>query len=176
MALTALETRLQRVSKAPSRTLELWKEGVTIEAALSRPLDDVMAQTVADRLDLADDFIAMAERLMRSRFDMSRPAIARYYYAMYHSMRAASFQSLGGDDHEQHTVLSQKGVPNDYPNPSLASNELKNARLLRNEADYEQYPKASSYFKAAAKDLRPVALAFVQSSRHYVTSKGNPYS
>lgn len=176
MTLSTIEKRLQRISKAPQRTLDLLREGVTIEAALSRPMEDVMAQTVADRLNLADDFLDMAERLFRSRSDMSRPAIARYYYAMYHSMRAASFQYLGGDDHEQHTALSAKGIPDDYPQQAVASNELKDARILRNEADYEQYPTTRSYFQSAAKDLRPVATAFVRTARQYVTSKGNPYS
>jgi uncharacterized protein (UPF0332 family) len=176
MALSATEERLQRVSKASKNTLILLKEGVSIESSLSRQMDDVMAQTVADRLDLADEFLDMAERLYRSKFDMSRPAIARYYYAMYHAMRAASFQSVGGDDHEQHTALSVKGIPDDYPNKALASNELKDARSLRNEADYEQYPITRSYFQSAAKNLRPVAKAFVSAARQYVTSKGNPHS
>lgn len=176
MALSAAEDRLQRITKAPKNTLVLLREGISIESALARQLDDAMDQTVADRLDLADEFLDMAERLYRSKFDMSRPAIARYYYAMYHAMRAVSFQFLGGDDHEQHTVLPAKGVPSDYPGKDLASNELKDARTLRNEADYEQYPITRSYFESAAKDLRPKALAFVKTARQYVTSKGNPYS
>ena len=152
------------------------KEGPSIESELSRQVDDVMAQTVADRLALADEFLDMAERLHRMRSDMSRPAIARYYYAMYHAMRAASYQYLGGDDYEQHTVLSAKGIPQDYPNKLFAANELNYARSLRNEADYEQYPVARSYFKAEVKTLRPIAIAFVKSARLYVTSKGNIYS
>jgi uncharacterized protein (UPF0332 family) len=176
MALSASEDRLQRITKAPKNTLVLLKEGVSIESTLARQLDDAMDQTVADRLDLADEFLDMAERLYRSKTDMSRPAIARYYYAMYHAMRAVAYQNHGGDDHEQHTVLPAKGVPNDYPNKDLASNELKDARTLRNEADYEQYPVTRSYFKSAATDLRPKAKAFVSAARQYVTSKGNPYS
>lgn len=176
MALSADEDRLQRITKAPKNTLVLLKEGVSIESALAQTLEEAMDRTVADRLDLADDFLDMAERLYRSRSDMSRPAIARYYYAMYHAMRAVSFQSHGGDDHEQHTVLPAKGVPKDYPAQALASNELKDARALRNEADYEQYPITRSYFKSAATDLRPKAKAFVSTARQYVTSKGNPYS
>ena len=176
MALSVTEDRLQRITKAPKNTLILLKEGVSIEAALSQTLDEAMDRTVADRLDLADEFLEMAERLHRSRSDMSRPAIARYYYAMYHAMRAVSFQNFGGDDHEQHTVLPSKGVPNDYPNKDLASNELKDARTLRNEADYEQYPISRSYFRTAVLDLRPKAKAFVSAARQYVTLKGNPYT
>lgn len=176
MALSAAEDRLQRITKAPKNTLALLKEGVSIESALARTLEDAMDRTVADRLDLADEFLDMAERLYRSKTDMSRPAIARYYYAMYHAMRAVSYQNVGGDDHEQHKDLPAKGVPDDYPNKALTSNELKDARTLRNEADYEQYPIARSYFKSAVTDLRPKAKAFVSAARQYVTSKGNPYS
>jgi uncharacterized protein (UPF0332 family) len=176
LALTPVEERLHRVTKLPTKTVLLLKEGVSLESYLSRSLDDAMAQTVADRLDLADEFLAMAHALMRSRRDLSRPAIARYYYAMYHAMRAASFQFFNGDDFEDHAALSTKGVPSDYPAAVLASNDLKVARLLRNEADYEQYPSNRTYFKAEARTLRPVATDFVAAARAYVTSKGNPYS
>lgn len=152
------------------------REGVSLEADLSRPLSEIMAQTVADRLDLADEFLSMAQALMRSRTDLSRAAIARFYYAMYHAMRAAAYEHFKGDDYEAHSTLSSKGVPPDYPLQSLASNELKDARILRNEADYDQYPLNQGYFRVQAKTLQPKAVAFVQNARLYVTSKGNPYS
>lgn len=176
MALTAAEQRLHRVTELERRSLSLMQEGVSIEAALSRTLADAMAQAVADRLNLADEFIHMADALMRSRHDLARAAIARYYYAMYHAMRAAAYQHHSGDDFEAHTVLSTKGVPDDYPSSNVASNELKDARLLRNEADYDQYPSDPKHFSARARDLRPIATRFVATARQYVTSKGNPYS
>lgn len=176
MALTATEQRLHRVTELERKNLALMQEGVSIEAALSRTLADAMAQAVADRLKLADDFIAMAEALMRSRHNLARAAIARYYYAMYHAMRAAAYQHHAGDDFEAHSVLSTKGVPPDYPSSNVASNELKDARLLRNEADYDQYPVDPKYFASRARALRPIASQFVATARQYVTSKGNSYS
>lgn len=176
MILNTVEERLHRVTKLSNKVVVVLREGVSLEADLSRPLADVMAQTVADRLDLADEFLAMAQALLRSRTDLSRAAIARFYYAMYHSMRAASYQHFEGDDYEAHAVLSSKGVPPDYPSQALASNELKDARILRNEADYDQYPLNRGYFKTQAKALQPVAANFVGAARRYVTSKGNPYS
>lgn len=107
---------------------------------------------------------------------MSRAAIARYYYAMYHAMRAAAFEFHKGDDHEQHSVLSQRGIPDDYPKRALAANTLKDARTLRNEADYEPYPAATTYYRKAARALGPVASTFVAEARSYVVSKGNPYA
>ena len=144
---------------------------------LSRTVDDAAAQTVSDRLDLADQFLEMADRLLRSRgTDMSRPAIARYYYAMYHAMRAVAFESSGGDDHQQHTELSVKGIPTDFPQKELIRNALKDARTLRNEADYEQYPQDRTYFRSEAKKLSPVAANCLSSARQYVRSKGNKYA
>lgn len=174
MALNSIEVRLQRVTKLPKKVVEIMIEGSSLETSFTRPLIDIMDQTVADRLDLADEFLTMADTLMRSRSDLSRPAIARYYYAMYHSMRAAAYQHFSGDDHEAHSILSSKGVPPDYPSPAIASNDLKDARLLRNEADYDQYPIDRSYFKTQSKLLRPTATLFVASARNYVQAKGNP--
>jgi uncharacterized protein (UPF0332 family) len=173
---TAAEQRLQRITKLDKKTASIMSEGIGHESALARSLADAMAQTVADRLRMADDFLAMAEVLMRSRHDMARPAIARYYYAMYHAMRAAAYQHHKGDDFESHSALSSKGVPPDYPHSAVASNDLRNARLLRNEADYDQYPADNKYFKTQARSLRPVAIQFVAIARQYVTTKGNPYS
>ena len=175
MSATATERRLLRLSKLPRAHIELLKEGVSLETALARPVDDAMAQAVADRLALAEEFLSMAEVLVRSRSNMWRAAIARYYYAMYHAMRAASFQDHGGDDHEQHTTLSQRGVPSDFPNRALRINELRAARALRNEADYDPYPANSAYFKTEAKSIRPTARAFVTEVRNYLRAKGNPH-
>lgn len=95
---------------------------------------------------------------------------------MYHAMRAAAYQFHQGDDHENHSKLGDTGVPTDYPNRSIAQNTLKNARLLRNEADYDPYPSSTKYFKAVEKNLKPTAAAFVREARIYVQSKGNPYA
>ena len=176
MTLTEREQRLHRVTKLDAKTLVILKEGVSLEAGLSQPLADVMYQTVSDRLDLADEFMGMAKALMRSRSDLARPAIARFYYAMYHSMRAVAYQYFEGDDFEAHTTLSVKGVPTDFPNNAVAKNDLKEARTLRNEADYDQYPLNRAYFRTQAKTLQPTASAFVQTARTYVRSKGNPYA
>lgn len=173
--LTPVEKRLHRVTKLSAREIELLKEGVSVEAALSRTMADTLHQVVSDRILLSENFLQMADKLRRSRSDMSRAAIARYYYAMYHAMRAVSFHERGGDDHEAHSDLFQKGVPADFPNAVAARNDLKDARLSRNEADYDPYPQSAAYFKTVVKRLSPVSSAFVADSRAYLVSKGNPY-
>lgn len=174
--LTTSEQRLLRITKLDRKTVGVLKEGISIEASLSRSIQDAMFQTVADRLDLADEFLNMADALMRSRHDLYRAAIARYYYSMYHAMRAASYQHFEGDDHESHSDLSSKGVPPDFPGHALAQNTLKDARLRRNEADYEQYPRNHTHFKSQARSLQVAAKTFVTTARQYVSSKGNPFS
>lgn len=175
MQLTPVEQRLQRVTKLSAREIGLLREGVSVEAALSRTMADALHQVVADRILLSEGFLQTAEKLRRSRSDMSRAAIARYYYAMYHAMRAVSFHNHGGDDHEAHSELFQKGVPADFPNAIAARNDLKDARLSRNEADYDPYPQSAAYFKSVVQRLAPVSSAFVADSRGYLVSKGNPY-
>ncbi len=175
VALTPVEKRLHRVTKLSARDIRLLKEGVSIESALSRTMTDALHQVVADRVVLAESFLRMADALRRSRADLARAAVARYYYSMYHAMRAVSFHWHGGDDHEDHSDLFQKGVPADFPNALAARNDLKDARLSRNEADYDPYPQSSAYFKSVVRRLAPVATAFVSDSRAYLASKGNPY-
>ena len=175
MSITGTEQRLLRVSKLTSRDLALVREGPSLEVALTRPLADIVDQVVSDRLHLAEQFLDMADRMSRSRSDLARPAIARYYYAMYHAMRAVSYSALPGDDHESHSTLFQKGVPSDYPDAATARNALKDARLLRNEADYDPYPQNTSYFRQQMKQLSPIAVAFVATARKYLSSKGNPH-
>lgn len=158
----------------PSRDVKLLKEGVSLETDLSRTIQDAMDQAIADRLALADAFLAMADQLRRSRADLSRAAVARYYYAMYHAFRAIVYQVTGGDDSQEHAVLP-KAIPKDFPNQTTAANDLKDARLVRNEADYDPYPTSSNYFKTYAKTVAPVAAHYLAEARAYVSSKGNPH-
>lgn len=169
------EERLQRLSKMAAREITLLKEGVSIEAALKRTIDDAMDRAIADRLSLADSFLVMAERLRRSRSDLARAAVARYYYAMYHAFRAVAYQATRGDDHQEHRKLPDK-IPDDFPDKANASNALKDARLVRNEADYDPYPVSSSYFTEYAKAVAPTAVDYLAKARAYVKSKGNVYA
>ncbi len=48
---------------------------------------------------------------MRGRPPMRRVAVGRYYYAMYHAMRAVVYFRTPGDDHEQHSDLPRWTQP-----------------------------------------------------------------
>ena len=169
------DERMLRLSKMAATEIALLKEGVSIEAFFSQTIDDALYQAIADRLDLADSFLATANRMRRARSDMHRATVGRYYYAMYHAFRAVAFQSKRGDDFQKHSDLAN-AIPGDFPNASVAQNDLKSARLTRNEADYDPYPASSNHFKAAVATLAPLASTYVVQARIYVRLKGNPYA
>ena len=100
------EQALLRVSKADKKTLGLMAEGVYLSTSTARALLDLQEQTCVDRLTLARELLGAADKLTRSRPAQYRSAISRYYYAMYHAMRAVVYYAYGGDDHNEHTKSS----------------------------------------------------------------------
>ncbi len=171
MSLSASERSLLRLSQARRADLVFFKEGVYLERVSGRAIDDLRHQACADRLQLAEDFLGSADRLMRIRPPMLRVAVGRYYYAMYHAMRAVVYFQTPGDDHEQHSILPGR-TPNDFPNVNFWKNELKNARLRRNQADYDPYPAADREFRELATALKRQAHALVDEARNYLRLKG----
>jgi uncharacterized protein (UPF0332 family) len=162
---------LLRVSKAPKKSLQLFVEGVSLEATFGVSIEDLTHRVTADRLHLGEHFLSVANRMRRSRSQDWRSVIGRYYYSMYHGMRAVCFYSFGGDDNEQHTKISSF-IPEDFPQRDLRANELKDARLRRNEADYDPYPTDATQFRAPALALQLTANNFVGECRRYLTAKG----
>lgn len=174
MSLSVQEQALLRVSKSKRQALATFKEGVYLQATTGRPIDDLRAQACADRLGLAVGFQSMADRLMRTRPPMFRAAVGRYYYTMYHAMRAVVFYTVEGDDHEQHSDLPAK-VPHDFPRIGYWQNELKDARLRRNEADYDPYPDQDASFRDIARHLATECSDLVAEVQFYLRRKGCAY-
>ncbi|NKY29189.1 hypothetical protein [Nocardia gamkensis] len=171
MTTPAHDDRLRRVMKADSKTLGYFKEGASLEKALALSITDIIHKTTADRLRLGERFIDVANTMRRARIRDWRSTIGRYYYGMYHGMRAVSFFAHSGDDFEAHNQLF-KSIPKDFPSKELRANELKDARLRRNEADYDPYPIDDKYFQGVVRSLDPVANDFVSACRSYLASKG----
>jgi hypothetical protein len=90
---------------------------------------------------------------------------------MYHCFRAVSYYTHGGDDHEEHTVLPSR-IPNDFPNRDVWENNLKNARLERNRADYDPYPRQDRRFEVVATDVIQKARLLIPIAVQYLRSKG----
>ncbi|GAA2016812.1 hypothetical protein GCM10009756_00530 [Pseudokineococcus marinus] len=86
-------------------------------------------------------------------------------------MRAAVYFVHGGDDNEQHSVLPGH-TPSDFTNANVWQNNLKDARGLRNEADYDPYPMAHKDFRAAALMLQVNANNLLSLTRTYLRGKG----
>ena len=167
----ALDSRLLRLSKASKKNLDLFVEGISLEAAFGTSINDLVERATADRLHLGEHFLSVADRMRRSRTRDWRSVIGRYYYAMYHSMRGVCFYSFGGDDNQDHARILNY-VPDDFPQKALRVNELKDARLRRNEADYDPYPKDATQFRPAAILLGQTANNFVAECRSYLSAKG----
>ena len=134
-------------------------------------ISQLISDAAANRWRFAYEHRHNANKLLKSKPPLYRSAISRYYYSMYHAMRACVFVSHQGDDHKQHSKLPQYklgGFPPDFD----WQNILKNARVLRNRADYEPYPKSNIAWKQDAFDLKTDADLFLSTARAYLQTKG----
>ncbi|MEU0687029.1 HEPN domain-containing protein [Streptomyces uncialis] len=166
-----IEAVLARITQADKRTLATFVEGVSLQTRSSRVISDLQHQVCADRIRFSASFLVSAQKALNSRPGQHRSAISRYYYSMYHAARAVVYFNHGGDDHEKHSVLPTK-LPTDFPNSSYWQNELKDARLNRNSADYDPYPESQKHWQGLAKALSVTAPTFLQLATQYLKQKG----
>jgi uncharacterized protein (UPF0332 family) len=133
------------------------------------PLAQLVQQVISDRLTLAGEKLRAGDQLI---FDLQfRSAISRHYYAMYHAARAIVFAETKGDDYQQHRVLPRH-LPQGLPDMRKHEQELVDARLLRNEADYDLYPIASSDWEKDARKQAVIAAEFVQICETFALANG----
>lgn len=78
---------------------------------------------------------------------------------MYHAARSVVFLNHKGDDFEDHDKVANN-LPRDFPGIERWQNDFKEARLKRNEADYEPYPTKDSAFSS-------VSIALLNSSEEF---------
>lgn len=162
---------LRKIATATRREHADFDLGVWLASTSARSLDDLREQAVVDRLTFAYDFLATANKLYSSRPQQNRSAISRYYYSMYHALRAAAFYSHRGDDYESHSSLPSK-LPDDFPAKQYWANSLKSARENRNSADYDPYPVKGITWRTMATDLRGEAPRVLTAVEQYLKSKG----
>src|SRR2546428_8338766 len=89
-----------RVSTAHKSLIVNWREGVSIESRTGLEIQILFDRVVGDRLQLAYRFRRSGRRMLTSTPAMYREAIGRFYYAMYHGLRAAVYYMIAGDDFE----------------------------------------------------------------------------
>lgn len=159
------------VSKAPKERLDAFAAGVSLVQRTGYDVTQLRVKATLDRLTFARSFLLNAEFAYQSTPPMNRVAVSRGYYSLYHSLRSVSFFIHGGDDYEKHSVLPTK-LPKDFPDSRIWMNALKVARLERNRADYDPYPKNDRQFEAAANNLITGARKFLPIARRYLRQKG----
>jgi uncharacterized protein (UPF0332 family) len=162
---------LLKVTRAKKVEIGFFSEGVRLEQASNHTIEDLRHRATADRLKLAEDFLAAGEALMKARPTQYRHAVGRFYYSMYHSMRAVVYFIHGGDDHDKHLMLPSK-TPHDFLNHNIWQNNLKDARIRRQEADYDPYPLSKVSWRRPAKELSIQAPELIRLSRDYLKTKG----
>lgn len=86
-------------------------------------------------------------------------------------MRACAYIFHAGDDYEEHSKLPLY-LPSDLPPGLDYQSILKSARLTRNRADYDPYPKSDKAWMADALSIKVDADQFLRISRAYLRSKG----
>jgi uncharacterized protein (UPF0332 family) len=168
------EQALLRVCKADKKTLNLFAEGIYLEGLTARTLRELQDQVSADRLRLATGLLHAGDRLVRSRPPHYRSAVSRYYYCMYHAVRAVVYYVHGGDDYDAHSALPSQ-IPPDFVDSALWQNSLKDGRAHRNDADYDAYPVNRSVWRGVATDMGVQATQLLSLSEQYLRGKGCGY-
>ena len=159
------------ISKAPKEKLDAFAAGAALIERTGYDINRLRIKAALDRLALARSVLKSAQLASKSKPPMHRVTVSRAYYSMYHAFRCASFFVFGGDDHEKHLDLPSK-LPRDFPDRANWENALKGARLERNRADYDPYPKRDRNFAATAAQLISDAEALMPLVSKYLKNKG----
>lgn len=164
------DSELLLVSKAAQEKLRDFSQGVQLTMRAGASIKELQLRVANDRLKLAKLLLKDASATANARPTLYRTTVSRAYYSMYHATRAVTYVSFGGDDHEQHSVLPTK-IPADFPDSDGWKNRLKEARLDRNRADYDPYPRGDSEFFEPADRLVREARSLVKIAQQYLRSK-----
>lgn len=171
MALTAVEAELLLIQKLKKSQINLLQNGVRLVSLAGRPIDELLRDASTARFKLAKRFLHSANRLARHKPVSHRDVVSRAYYSIYHSARAVSFLTQPGDDFEAHDKVPT-GLPSDLPDVERWRNNIKDARLKRNEADYEPFMPSDPHFRAASSAILKMAQEFAQVAATYLKAKG----
>lgn len=173
MAVSQLELELHSLLKFKKSQVDLLKNGVRLQAVGGGTIESLMLKACADRFALSGYFLQSAARLRKMRPPSHRNSTSRSYYSMYHAARTVSFLFHAGDDNQDHKDL-HKGIPDEFPDSERWRNDLKEARLRRNEADYEPYPIPDDEFSAISSQQLKTATDFLSVAEQYLRGKGCP--
>ena len=164
------DKRLIRLAEATKVQLNNWKEGVSLQKDSGQTISELINKAAADRWYFAYAHRHDANKFLNSKPPLYRSAVSRYYYSMYHAMRACVFVSHQGDDHEQHSELPKYKLR--FDSDLNWQNILKDARELRNRADYEPYPKSDKAWRLHALNLKENADLLLSTTRTFLQNQG----
>lgn len=165
------DVRLIFVSKALNSDFQKWKEGISLNGDSGKTIAELAQIVARDRWKLAREHRRHAVRLFQLVRPPFRSVISRYYYSMYHAMRACAYLFHEGDDFEEHSKLPSN-IPSDFPSQPAWQNKLKNARLMRNRADYDPYPTSERAWLAQANSIKTDAEQLLRETKTYLIGKG----
>lgn len=159
------------LSKSDAKAINNYRLGVQISQTMGQPIEDLLEIASEDRFKFARRHLNVALSSLTTAQPNYRNALARGYYSMYHAARAIVYLASKGDDHQEHSELP-KHLPGDLSNRDQWENSLKNARLERNRADYDPYPKGDKSFKQSAEAVVGDAKLFLKVAKAYLIKKG----
>lgn len=171
MAKKPSNSHLLDLSKSKASTIGHLRRGAYLQSQYGLAIDELAEMACRDRFKLSQQILKCASWASTGPKPQYRVVLARAYYAMYHATRAVVFYAKGGDDHEQHQELP-KHIPDDFPDRARWENELKTARLERNKADYDPYPKTDGAFATSATATLKTAQSYLPIAKRYLIKKG----
>lgn len=165
------DANLLEITKSDAKTINSFRFGVHLYKTSGREIQELTEDACKDRFEFAQRVLESARMASKWSKPQHRVVLARAYYAMYHAARAVVFYSQRGDDFQEHSSLP-KYIPKDFPDRDRWENQIKLARLERNKADYDPYPKADRAFAGTAKAVLGSAAEFLSITRRYLSRKG----
>lgn len=162
---------LLHIAESRADKLSAYQAGISLTTRTGYSIDELRGIACRDRMSFAREILKSAQWALAHHPPLYRLALGRAYYSMYHSIRTVVFFMNGGDDHQEHRELP-KHLPRDFPNSTNWENALKDARLERNHADYEAYPRNAAGFKSSAERTVQKARELLPIARRYLIQKG----
>jgi uncharacterized protein (UPF0332 family) len=162
---------LLSISEAKKYNIDQWRNGIRLEFNGGASIDTLIRETVRARLLLADEMRNQGHLALGLNPPIYRLTVNRFYYALYHATRALVFFMHGGDDYQEHKVVPTH-IPGDFPDSQTWQNDLKDARTLRNEVDYNPYPAADINWQPAAVKMTIRADTLIPLVKNYLRGKG----
>jgi uncharacterized protein (UPF0332 family) len=161
---------LLNISRFDAGTLNHIGFGIHLSSSVGLTFEELIQNATRDRMRLAGQMLKSAQVALGSK-PLYRTCVGRAYYSMYHAARSVIFYVAKGDDHQDHSVLP-KHFPKDFPDLIRWENDLKFARLERNRADYDPYPKADNAYAKSARLVLKNTEEFVPTAKRYLRRKG----